>query len=161
MVQYCFLSSRTDVLLIMKSKLRTTRSSLYLFFCPVVSLLYTPSLSLPFSSSHLNLGRTPLLRSYSLPPLTATTTQNNAKTHFIAAFSSLPTTATGYWGPAEMLLTLLAVSLDILQKAASTAHAENVNRALRDQCFNIGLFNSRVETAEDCRLIASELIRNL
>lgn len=60
-----------------------------------------------------------------------------------------------------MLLIFLAVSLDILIKATSTAQVEEVIRVLRDSCFDIDLCKSRARNGEECRFIASKLIEHL
>lgn len=60
-----------------------------------------------------------------------------------------------------MLLTSPAVSLDLPKKAASKAHFEDGIRVMKDLFFDIDLFNTRVQSAEGCRLIATKLIDNL
>lgn len=60
-----------------------------------------------------------------------------------------------------MLRTSLAVSIDNVQKKASTAHVEDLVGVLRDPCLNVDLLNTRVKNVEDCCLVASEIIHNL
>lgn len=60
-----------------------------------------------------------------------------------------------------MLLTFLAVSLDILEKVAYTAHFEDLTGAFRDLCFDIDLFRTGLMIAKDCGVIASEIISKL
>lgn len=72
-------------------------------------------------------------------------------------FPSLPITHINYRSRAEMLLTFLAVSLDVIEKADSTAHKEDLTKILKEPCFNTELFNTRVGIREDYFLTASKL----
>lgn len=59
-----------------------------------------------------------------------------------------------------MLFIFPAVFPDILEKAALTAHVEDVIRFQRDPSFVISLLKNRVQNVEDCRFAASQLIGN-
>lgn len=56
-----------------------------------------------------------------------------------------------------MLLTSPAAALDILGKEGSTAHIEDVTRALGALSFNIVLFKKTLKNDGKCSLIASKL----
>lgn len=60
-----------------------------------------------------------------------------------------------------MLLAFLAVSLYILEKTASTTHAEVVIRVLRGPYFDTELIKKKVKNAEDCCVILSKLTKTL
>lgn len=96
-----------------------------------------------------------------LPSSTATTAQNNVKSHFTAAPTSAATIARRYYSWAEMLFTFLTVSLHILGEKASTPHVEDLLRPLGNQDLDIALFDTRVKNAEGCCLFATELAENL
>lgn len=92
-------------------------------------------LSLHSSSSHFKCEKTRPLTSHPLPPLTATTAQNNVKFRVTAAIFPLPKPPSRYSGRAEMLLTSLAVSLNTLREAFSKSHFEDVVRVFERPLF--------------------------
>lgn len=69
---------------------------------------------------------------------TFTETERNARRHETAKHSFIPTMCTMH-PRREMMLLSLTFSLDVLEKATSTAHVEDVVRALRDQSLDIDL----------------------
>lgn len=93
-------------------------------------------------------------------PLHTTTAQSNSKARFTAAgprFSTVPKT---YQTRAEVLLTSLAVSLDIPKKAPRLMPKTFI-AVLRNPPFHIKLLRIGVETAKNCRSIASKLTEML
>lgn len=90
------------------------------------------------------LDETPLLRSPRLPPLRATTPQNNSKPHCTATSFFLSNIPTRYWSQAQMLLSSLAVSFHIFEKTAFTSHGADVAGVLRALYFNFDLSKKRV-----------------
>lgn len=105
--------------------------------------------------------RTVLLRSHRPCPTQCRSCITNGRLNFTANLFSLLTTSMKYGKRAKMLFIFLPVSVHIHEKAASTAHADGVLRDLRYFCFDIGLLEARVKTAEDCCLIFSKLIEKL
>lgn len=60
-----------------------------------------------------------------------------------------------------MLLTALAVFVDVFGKETLTAHEEAFNPDLNYHCFDIKLFKTTVKSAKDHPLIVSKLIQAL
>lgn len=146
-IKYYLLLPCTQKFLYQKSKLKTVCTQLNLSLYPAVSFLHTFATSL-FSFHFLPLDmckKTPLARSPRLPSPAATTTQSNSKSHFTAAISYLATRNTRNLGRVEMLLTCLAHSLRVFEKAASTSHGEGFINILSETCFDIDLFKKRVK----------------
>lgn len=143
--------------------LRTALTPLFLPSCRFISFLLTfPPLSIPFSSFHFNrVTKRPQFVSTELHPPTATTVQNNAEVHLTAKFFSFASTLTTYRNRAEVLATSSAFAVDILKKAASTSHTEDLISVLGNPCFDIDLSETIVETAESCCLSVSKLNENL
>lgn len=90
--------------------------------------------------------------------LPTTTAQRNARSHSTEAPPSLLTISTTYETQAEKLLAFLAVFPDILEKAHSTSHAEEIFAVQKDPCFHVSLFNTRRRKPENCRCVVSKLI---
>lgn len=76
-----------------------------------------------------------------------------ANPHPTAVSPSLASIPAGYYTRAEMVLTSCAVSLDVLEREASTPHAVDVISILRGPCLDIDMLKKRVKIAEDCVFI--------
>lgn len=92
--------------------------------------------------------------------LSASTAQRNAKRHLTAAISLLPTMSAMYQARADMLLTLPATFMNIIEESNFTIRAEEVIAVLRDLCFGITLFKTEEIKSKDCRRIVSRLIES-
>lgn len=92
--------------------------------------------------------------------LPASAAQSNARTHFTAPLSPLRTMRTMYQTVAEILLTFLPLSLDILKNASFTIHAEEVIANPRDPSLNINLFKTSVKQPKRYRRTVSKLTKS-